>query len=217
MSRELAKRIAISAGALLCLALAVVFALLALDVVRWSDAIRAGDVRYRASAADDALWRADELVPLAAARNVLGVEDDIAFRRAVRALRVSRLGDPTGSISDPEIAIHRNEAQARLEAIVTGDFDLARRSRAAGLLGVLGLVRFVTETQGRDALLSSTISNLQLAIALDPANDEAKQNLELAFQRGRGLDPSEGAGGANPAPGGNGAKGAGAGQAGSGY
>jgi len=217
MSRELAKRIAIPAGAVLCLALAVVFALLALDVARWSDAIRAGDVRYRASAKDDALWRADELVPLAVARNVLGVEDDIAFRRAVRALRVSRLDDPTGSISDPEIAIRRNEAQARLEAIVTGDFDLARRSRAAGLLGVLGLVRFVTETQGRDALLSSTIANLQLAIALDPANDEAKQNLELAFQRGRGLDPSEGAGGANPAPGGSGAKGAGAGQAGSGY
>lgn len=217
MSRELAKRIAISAGALLCLALAVVFALLALDVARWSDAIRAGDVRYRASAADDALWRADELVPLAAARNVLGVEDDVAFRRAVRALRVSRLDDPTGSISDPEIAIRRNEAQARMEAIVTGDFDLARRSRAAGLLGVLGLARFTTESQGRGALLSSTIANLQLAIALDPANDEAKHNLELAFQRGRGLDLTEAAGGANPAPGGSGAKGAGAGQAGSGY
>jgi hypothetical protein len=217
MNRKLAKRIAVPVGALLCFSLAVVFALLALDVVRSSDAIRAGDVRYRVSPGDAALWRADELVPLALARNVLGVEDDIAFRRAVRALRLARLDDPSASTSDPELAISRNAAQARLEAIVTGDDDLTRRSRAAGLLGVLGIARFVTEAQGRDALLSSTIANLQLAIALDPANDEAKQNLELAFQRGRGLDPSEGAGGANPAPGGSGAKGAGAGEPGSGY
>jgi len=217
MNRELAKRIAVPAGALLCLSLAVVLALLALDVARSSDAIRTGDVRYRVSPEDDGLWRADELVPLAVARNVLGVEDDVAFRRALRGLRLARLDDPSASTSDPELAISRNAAQARLEAIVSADGDLTRRSRAAGLLGVLGIARFVTETQGRDALLSSTIANLQLAIALDPANDEAKQNLELAFQRGRGLDLSEGAGGANPAPGGNGAKGAGAGQPGSGY
>jgi hypothetical protein len=217
MNRELAKRIAVPAGALLCLSLAVVLALLALDVARSSDAIRTGDVRYRVSPEDDGLWRADELVPLAVARNVLGVEDDVAFRKALRELRLARLDDPSASTSDPELAISRNAAQARLEAIVSADGDLTRRSRAAGLLGVLGIARFVTETQGRDALLSSTIANLQLAIALDPANDEAKQNLELAFQRGRGLDLSEGAGGANPAPGGNGAKGAGAGQPGSGY
>ena len=217
MNRELAKRIAVPAGALLCLSLAVVLALLALDVARSSDAIRTGDVRYRVSPEDDGLWRADELVPLAVARNVLGIEDDVAFRRALRELRLARLDDPSASTSDPELAISRNAAQARLEAIVSADGDLTRRSRAAGLLGVLGIARFVTETQGRDALLSSTIANLQLAIALDPANDEAKQNLELAFQRGRGLELSEGAGGANPAPGGNGAKGAGAGQPGSGY
>jgi hypothetical protein len=217
MNRDLAKRIAVSVGALLCLSLALLFALLALDVAHSSDAIRTGDVRYRVSPQDDGLWRADEHVPLALARSFLGVEDDVAFRRAVRALRLARLGDPSASTSDPALAISRNEAQARLEAIVTGDGDLARRSRASGLLGVLGLARFVTETEGREVLLSSTIANLQRAIALDPANDEAKQNLELAFQRGGGLELSEAAGGANPAPGGSGAKGAGAGQPGSGY
>ena len=217
MSRDLARRIAAPVGALLCLTLAVVFVLLALDVARWGEAIRAGDVSYRAAPEADALWRVDELVPVALTRTMLGVQDDVAFRQAMRALRLARLEDTTASISDPEVAISRNVAQARLEAIVTGGGGRARRSRAAGLLGVLGLARFTTETQGRGALLSSTIANLQLAIALDPANDEAKHNLELAFQRGRGLDLSEAAGGANPAPGGSGAKGAGAGQAGSGY
>ena len=119
MNRELAQRIAVPAGALLCLLLAVVLALLALDVAASSDAIRTGDVRYRVSPEDGGLWRADELVPLDLARNVLGVEDDVAFRRAVRgALRLARLEDSSASTSDPEVAISRNEAQIRLEAFV---------------------------------------------------------------------------------------------------
>ena len=55
------------------------------------------------------------------------------------------------------------------------------------------------------------------ALELDPSNDEAKYNLELALQRARGLDISEGAGGKNAAPGGAGQKGAGASDPGGGY
>ncbi len=115
------------------------------------------------------------------------------------------------------MAISRNEAQARLEASSQETTTRARRSRAAGLLGVLGLARFITETQEREVLLSSTVLSLRLAIALDPSNDEAKDNLELAFQRGRGYQLTEGSGGANPTPGGSGARGAGTGEPGSGY
>ena len=135
-------------------------------------------------------------------------------------MRCARFGcrdleDPT--VSDPELALRRNVAQARLEAIAAGNGDSARRSRAAGLLGVLGLARLVTESQDRDAVLESAIANLQFAIALDPDNDEAKFNLELALQRGRGIRLEEASGGGNPTPGGAGAKGAGAGDPGTGY
>jgi hypothetical protein len=82
---------------------------------------------------------------------------------------------------------------------------------------VIGLARLVSETQDRTALLSETVANLQLAIELDPSNDEAKYNLELALQRSRGLELTEGAGGQNPSPGGTGSSGAGAGDPGSGY
>jgi hypothetical protein len=75
----------------------------------------------------------------------------------------------------------------------------------------------VTETEQRGALLSSTVASLQLAIALDPGNDEAKHNLELALQRGRGFQLAEGSAGENPTPGGSGSSGAGAGQPGTGY
>lgn len=209
------RRIALAAGALACVALAVTLTLLAIDASRWDAAFTSGDVRFRGTPADERLWRPDELVPFDAGRKALAVQDDIDFRKAVRALREAELEDPV--ISDPEVAIRRNEAQARLEAIVTRDTDDSRRSRAAGLLGVLGLARFVYETEEREALLSATVSNLTRAIALDPGNDEAKYNLELAYQRGRGLELTEASAGSNAAPGGLGSKGAGAGQPGSGY
>ena len=211
----MATRTAVALGALACLLLAATLVLLAVDVTGWSRALGSGDVHFRSNPSEERLWRPDERVPFAIGRDTLGVEDDLAFREAVRALRAAGLDDPV--VSDPEIALRRNEAQSRLEAIVAADSDDERRSRAAGLLGVLGLARFVYETQDREELLSATVANLRLAIALDPGNDEAKYNLELAHQRSRGLELTEAAAGQNPAPGGTGSKGAGAGEPGSGY
>lgn len=216
MSRhELIRRVATAVGALVCLVFAAGLALLAADVAHERGVLVAGDVRYRVAPEDPELWSAESRVPFPAAADLLSIEDDVAFRRALRALAAARLDDPV--ISDPELAISRNEAQARLEAVVTGEGDHVTRSRAAGLLGVLGLSRFVSETEGRGPLLSSTIANLHLAIGLDPENGEAKYNLESALQRSRGLDLTEGQAGTDPAPGGSGAKGAGASEPGSGY
>ena len=92
---------------------------------------------------------------------------------------------------------------------MTGDGDHVTRSRAASLIGVLGLARFVSETEGRGPLLSATLASLQLAIGIDPENGEAKYNLESALQRGRGLEVTEGQAGTEPAPGGSGAQGGG--------
>jgi hypothetical protein len=213
--REIAWRAALGVAAALCLAVAVGLTLLAADVVRWRDALRADDVRYRVSPEATDLWQPTQRVPSNAARRALGATDDVAFRLAVRALRLGRLEEPT--VSEPSLALQRNEAIARLEAVLASERDPKRRSRAAGLLGALGLARLSYETQDRVALLQSTVASLQLALALDPENDEAKYNLELALQRGRGIQLSEGAGGTNPTPGGSGAKGAEAGDPGSGY
>jgi hypothetical protein len=215
--RQRNRRIVMAVGAAVCLVLSLVLVLAAADVVGWERTIRAGDVSYRASSGADTLWERNALLPVDVASRLLAVDDDVALRKALRSLRLAHLDDPIVSVSDPEVAISRNEAQIRLEAFVAGDNDAARRSRAAGLLGVLGLARFITETQEREVLLSSTVASLRLAIALDPSNDEAKHNLELAFQSGRGYQLTEGSGGANPTPGGSGAKGAGTGEPGSGY
>ena len=215
--RELVERIALGVGAVICLALALGLGLLALDVTRSRDALARDDVQFRISPERVGLWRASTVVPFDLAVSLIGTKDDVDLRRAVRSVRLARLDDPTVSVSDPEVALLRNDAQARLDAIVAGDADAATKSRAAGLLGVIGLSRLGSETQDRVALLSATVANLQLAIALDPSNDEAKYNLELALQRSRGVQLTEGAGGQNPTPGGSGSSGAGAGDPGSGY
>ncbi len=215
--REIVERLVLGVGAALCLALALALGLLALDAARSRDALAQGDVEYRITPEKTGLWRASTIVPFDLAVALIGTEDDVEMRRAVRSVRLARLDDPTASVSDPELALLRNDAQARLDAIVAGDADAKQRSRAAGLLGVLGLARLISETQDRVALLSSTVANLQLAVALDPANDDAKYNLELALQRSRGIQLTEGAGGQNPSPGGSGSSGAGAGDPGSGY
>jgi hypothetical protein len=203
------------AGAVVCFLAAFFFLLLAADVRSWNGALHDGDVHYTVNPADDTLWEAEERLPVGLARSLTGVDDDVEFREAVRSLRLSRLED--GTVSDPELALLRNDALARLEAIAQSEGDPVRRSRAAGLLGVLGIARLASETQDRVAILESTVTSLQYAISLDPNNADAKFNLELALQRGRGVQITEGAGGANPAPGGAGAKGAGAGDPGSGY
>jgi hypothetical protein len=213
--RLLTGRTAMVAGSLACFAVAALAFLLAFDVARWQSALPAGDVRYRVAPEAEDLWEPDTLLPAGVGGALIGVQDDVEMRRGLRAILLARLEDPT--VSDPELSLRRNESQARLEAIATGDGPDERRSRAAGLLGVLGLARLVTETQDRVTLLESTIASLQFAIALDPSNDDAKFNLELALQRGRGVQLTEGAGGSNPAPGGAGAKGAGTGDPGSGY
>lgn len=215
MRRVLTARTAAVVAVVACFAASLLLLVLALDVARWRDALSDGDVRYRASAGSSQLWQPTTTVPFDAAETLLGLEDDVEFRQAVRSLRRARLDDPT--ISDPEIALLRNEAQARLEAIAVKDGNPERRSRAAGLLGVLGLARLVSETQDRVALLQSTVANLEFAIALDPTNDEAKFNLELALQRARGVQLEEASAGGNPTPGGAGSEGAGAGDPGSGY
>jgi hypothetical protein len=215
VTRERMRVPALAAAALACLTLAAGLAVVAVDVARWEEALPAGDVRYRVEPQNADPWTPSTLAPISLSRTLLGVADDVELRRALRAIRVARLDEAT--VSEPYVALLRNEAQARLEAVASGEHTRTRRSRAAGLLGVLGLARLTTETQDPAAALEATVLNLRRALTLDPDNDEAKFNLELALQRARGVQITEAGGGADPTPGGSGAEGAGAGVPGTGY
>ena len=130
--RELVERLALGVGALLCLVVALALGLLAVDAARSRDALAHGDVQFRISPERLGLWRASTIVPSDPATSLIGIEDDVELRRAVRSVRLARLDDPTVSVSDPEIALLRNDAQARLDALVAGDADTMTKSRAPG-------------------------------------------------------------------------------------
>lgn len=197
-----------------CLAAAALAFLLALDVAALRAALRADDVRYRVDPSAR-LWSPRELVPAGSARAVLGVADDLRFRRALRAVRLSHPETP--GLSDPSYVVHRSDATAWLSDVLLHDSDRARRSAAANLLGVLSFADAIADYTNRERLLSAAAGRFRQAIALDPSNDDAKYNLELTLSRSRGLELTEAGGGTDPSPGGRGAKGAGAGDPGSGY
>jgi len=154
-------------------------------------------------------------VPLDAAERLLGVSDDVAFRRALRAVRLGRPDQPPGF--DPAYVVMRNDAAARLNAIVRGRGPHDRRSAAANLLGVLAFSEASFAFEDKAGLFAAAANRFRQAIQLDPANDDAKYNLEITMSRQTQLELSEASGGDNPAPGGKGARGAGAADAGSGY
>jgi hypothetical protein len=208
------RRIAYFAGAAACLAVAVVFVLMAFDATRWRGAFPDDDVRYRA-APQQTLWHPSTLMPGDPAGLVLGVGDDVRFREAVQALRQGQL--EVGFTSDPKLALPRAEAQSRLAKVAQGDHSAERRSRALGLLGVVSFAASLYESRGQAALVTEAVSDFQSALALDPTNAEAKANLEQALQRRRALAALAGAGATDPAPGGEGSRGAGAANTGSGY
>jgi hypothetical protein len=197
-----------------CLVLGTLLLLLALDVARLRSALPADDVRYR-GAPEESLWAPDEVVPGGIARSLLAVDDDIRFREALRGVRLSHPEMP--GFSDPSYVVHRNEATAWLTDIVQQDDDAKRQSSAANLLGVLSFADAIADYTNRGRLLEGATGRFRQAVNLDPANDEAKHNLELTLSRARGLELSEAGGGNAPSPGGKGAKGAGAGDPGSGY
>jgi hypothetical protein len=201
-------------AALACVVVGAGLLLLALDVARARAAFRDDDVRYRATP-ESTLWQPAEAVPGGVARRLLGVDDDILIRRAIRGVRVSHPETP--GLTDPAYIASRNEATAWLTDIVQGDDEPARRSRAANLLGTLSFADAISDYENRGKLLASAAGRFRQAIALDPSNAEAKFNLETALSSARGLELSESGGGTNPSPGGKGSRGAGAGDPGSGY
>src|SRR4029450_4498947 len=118
------------------------------------------------------LWQIDSLVPGDPGRSLLAIDDDLALRKAVRSLELSRLG--RRAQYKPRLSVQGADAEARLQTLASGGGDRKQRSRAAELLGVLQLASPTSNPQQRSAFLLKAVANLQKAIQLDPSNDEAK-------------------------------------------
>jgi hypothetical protein len=186
--------------------------LLARDVQHRQASFAADDARLR-TAPLTAAWRPQQLFPFGTATAVLGVHDDVAYRRALRSLR---LGTPHELVfqSPPKIAL-RAEAQLRLARVAQSDHDAARRSAAENFLGGLSFAGAAEDPDSETSLLQNAVASFQAAIADDESNEDAKFNLELALSRLKEVQsttiPRSSIGNASSG------RGAGVGRAGSGY
>jgi hypothetical protein len=168
--------------ALLCTVMAIVVALLAADVSGWRSSIARDDIRFRALPAHRHLWHSASILPGDPAALLLGTDSTISYRRALQYFWFSRIGsNPDVRQDTPTL---RANAQNQLLSIVTSALSARQRSTAANLLGVL----VVTTPSiggtggGTTAVLTRAAEYFQQAIALDAANADAKENLELVLR-----------------------------------
>jgi hypothetical protein len=169
------------AAAAACLVLAAFAALAARDVGEWQSAFRRGEVESASSDRHKSpSWSVGELAPFGLARGLLGVEDDLAFRRGVTLFRRAHIGIPSFETGLEGSAL-RVQAEAQLAREIRADKNPARAAAAANLLGVL-VVLDSTLPGGTSTPIERAIFQFQDAIHLDPGNDEAKKNLELIYQ-----------------------------------
>ena len=179
------RRTLLLVAAAICLCAAAAAAVLATDVGAWQSALRAGDAEAAADPSAATVPTADELLPFHAARSLLGLDDDLAFRRALVLFHDGYSGIPSHDQSSAGTEA-RAEAEATLERIVRVEGDGARASAAANLLGVLELVD-ASAGSSLGGSVDRAIVELQNAVRLDPGDADAKANLELAL----GLAPPD--------------------------
>jgi hypothetical protein len=209
------KVVALRVGlALAFVVVAVAASLLATDLLDWKGRMSAGDTRFSSGSLAANLWRPRELLPFGAAKSMLGLQDDLAYRGAVRAFVLGRPREQ--AYSDTALLGARGQARDVLQAIVDGGDDRRRRSAAANLVGVLGFANAAIDADQAYSYLTESVASFREAITLDPENGDAKYNLELALSRLENLKPPPGQ---KPPKGSRGAggSGAGTGEPGSGY
>ncbi len=198
---------------LVVLALAVVAALLAADLRNWREAVSAGDAAFAREPAS-ARWQASTVLPSDPALRIVGISNQLAFRRAAR--RFVTVVDAGNGIDN---GYSESRARGALEEDLTNlarGGDQHEDSAAENLLGILAFQDSRQLGPNAPAPVERSVADFQAAVELDPANDDAKANLELLLRNllAKGVRPGSNGSSSGPA---KGHKGAGGGLPGRGY
>jgi hypothetical protein len=169
---------------------------LALDLLRASVDLESDDVSFEAAPRRQAgLWDDLGLLPREPGAYLLGIDDDVAYRRTLAIwVRVP----PGTDIYGPEQENLRGRLQSQLSERSASDSNAERRSHLLNLLGALSLERRSTDPNESGNVLRKAIDSFRSAIELDSTNQDAKVNLELALRNAKavnlpGTDPDSGA------------------------
>jgi hypothetical protein len=156
---------------------AAVLVALAADVLRWDRQLRDGDAAYAAGAA--ATWRPDTLLPRGVSASVLGVSDDVDYRRAVDRFWKSKPRDPIRVFED---VTRRSAAERTLGRTFDRDPSAGRRSQLAVLRAAMMLEEGRNSPTQRQVFVRRAIEFLERAVTLDASNETAVYDLELALK-----------------------------------
>ncbi|HEY4411745.1 MAG TPA: hypothetical protein VGN06_01995 [Gaiellaceae bacterium] len=192
---------------------AVVAGLLAADVSGWRTAVARGDAEFAQSPAS-ANWHAGTVLPFHVARGILGLSDQLALRSAAKQfVYVRSLGN--GVDNGYSESLQRGALEGILTRLAAGP-DRARDSDADLMLGILAFADTRQHGAGAPAPVDQAVADFQSAVTENPANTDAKYDLELLL---RYLVATGSRTGSNNTSGGpaKGHKGAGGGQPGTGY
>jgi hypothetical protein len=169
-------------AAILALAGSVLLCLFAVDLLRWKRALAVQDVRFLASPGAARYTEPDGLLPFDVAKRTLGGDDDLAFRRQLQGfVRVRPGAENDFSHQFQQL---RGATQLGLAQLSRDDPAPERRSRAANMGGVIALdPQYVPQDPAEYAnVLTGAIGSFRNAAEIDPANSDAKLNLEQALR-----------------------------------
>ena len=182
---RLVRRHRLAALAILLAGMAAVLVLFAVDTRTWQSAVRRDDMRFRALPNHPALWKPSTILPGDPAGAALGKGDTLAWRTALQSFWSTRIGaNPQAQEDLPRL---RAAAQSKLLRLMGTAKTAQERSGAANLLGVLVITTPVSAGSQTAQLqvIRQSIDYFQQAIALDPGDAAAKQNLELLLRATR--------------------------------
>ncbi|CAN5180471.1 hypothetical protein BH09ACT13_BH09ACT13_03480 [soil metagenome] len=185
---------AIRAAAVLAVPLAILLALLAVEVLRTPGQLETDDVRFEAAPMrQQGLWADLGFLPGGAGKRLLDLEDDLAYRRTVAMFL--RVEPGKVEIFGPELENLRGKVQFEITRGSAEDSNPKRRAQLLNFLAAMSLERYGADQTEADTILRRAIHTLRSAVETDPENADAKLNLELALRNAKavnlpGTDPS---------------------------
>lgn len=192
---------------------AVAAALLAVDLRSWRTAVARGDAQFAQSPAS-ARWRASTAFPFDPARRILGLPSQLELRSAAqRFVHLRAIGNGVDN------GYSESQQRGALEEVLTllaAGPDRARDSDASLMLAILAFADTRHRGAAAPAPVDQAVGDFQNAVTEDPANADAKYDLELLLRYLVATGKRTGSNGSSAGPA-KGHKGAGAGQPGSGY
>ena len=180
MTLALLRRYRPAIVAAVCLLVAAILLLLALDARAWQRRVTRDDLRFRALHGHVGLWKSPSILPGDPAKQLLGLSDSLAYRHALQLFWYSRVGSDPESRAD--LTTIRVQTQTLLQQLVDGAATGTERSTAANLLGVITVTTPAADTATQLQTLNRAAGYFRRAISANASNFEAKANLELVLR-----------------------------------